>query len=299
MTYESLMALLGNWLLPGSLVAIMVSMGLSLTADDFRQVFRNRRALVFGVCSMLIIPPLIGLGLAVTVAPTAALAVGFVLLATTPGGMLSNLFTDMAKGDLALSMSMTLILSMIYIFVVPFYAHFALLHFMGMEADVQVPLASFFWDIFSITVLPASVGFAVRAWKPDFAIWIKRYLKNAATLVLFSSFGVILYDQIPVLRENLGALFWITVSLNLIMLVVVMTIVRFAGFTRRENVAIGVEHLMRQEGTAIFIAVSIVGNNEMSLPMIMNTPVALCFVLLFVAVARRVGRTEQAVSSTI
>ena len=299
MTYESLMALLGNWLLPGSLVAIMVSMGLSLTADDFRQVFRNRRALVFGVCSMLIIPPLIGIGLAVTVAPTAALAVGFVLLATTPGGMLSNLFTDMAKGDLALSMSMTLILSMIYIFVVPFYAHFALLHFMGMEADVQVPLASFFWDIFSITVLPASVGFAVRAWKPDFAIWIKRYLKNAATLVLFSSFGVILYDQIPVLRENLGALFWITVSLNLIMLVVVMTIVRFAGFTRRENVAIGVEHLMRQEGTAIFIAVSIVGNNEMSLPMIMNTPVALGFVLLVVAVARRVGRTEQAVSSTI
>lgn len=299
MTYDDLMSLLGNWLLPGSLVAIMVSMGLSLTADDFRQVFRNKRALIFGVCSMLIVPPLIGLSLALTVAPTAALAVGFVLLATTPGGMLSNLFTDMAKGDLALSMSMTLILSMIYIFVVPFYAHFALLHFMGLEADVQVPLASFFWDIFSITVLPATVGFAVRAWRPDFAIWFKRYLKNAATIVLFSSFGVILYDQVPVLRENLGALFWITVALNLVMVVVVMTIVRFAGFTRRENVAIGIEHLMRQEGTAIFIAVSIVGNNEMSLPMIMNTPVALCFVLLFVAIARRTGRPAQGAPATI
>jgi len=299
MTYDDLMSLPGNWLLPGSLVAIMVSMGLSLTADDFRQVFRNKRALIFGVCSMLVVPPLIGLTLALTVVPTAALAVGFVLLATTPGGMLSNLFTDMAKGDLALSMSMTLILSMIYIFVVPFYAHFALLHFMGLEADVQVPLASFFWDIFSITVLPATVGFAIRAWRPDFAIWFKRYLKNAATIVLFSSFGVILYDQVPVLRENLGALFWITVALNLTMVVVVMTIVRFAGFSRRENVAIGIEHLMRQEGTAIFIAVSIVGNNEMSLPMIMNTPVALCFVLLFVAIARRTGRPEQGVPATI
>ncbi|WP_414901495.1 bile acid:sodium symporter family protein [Sphingomonas flavalba] len=298
MTYDQLMALLGNWLLPGSLVAIMVSMGLSLTAADFRQVFRNKRALIFGVCSMLVVPPLIGLTLAVTVAPTAALAVGFVLLATTPGGMLSNLFTDMADGDLALSMSMTLILSMIYIFVVPFYAHFALLHFMGLEADVQVPLASFFWDIFSITVLPAAVGFAVRRWRPDFAIWFKRYLKNAATIVLFSSFGVILYDQVPVLRENLGALFWITVALNLIMVVVVMSIVQFAGFTRRENVAIGIEHLMRQEGTAIFIAVTIVGNNEMSLPMIMNTPVALCFVLLFVAVARRTGRPESGSPAT-
>lgn len=287
MTYADLMALLGNWLLPGSLVAIMASMGLSLTADDFRRVFQNRRALIVGVCSMLIVPPLIGLTLAVWVAPTPALAVGFILLATTPGGMLSNLFTDMAKGDLALSMSMTLLLSLIYIFVVPFYAHFALLHFMGLEADVNVPMGSFFWDIFSITLLPASVGFAVRAWRPEFAIWFKSWLKTAATVVLFSSFGVILFDQIPVLRENLGALFLITVALNLAIVVVVMAIVRFARLSRRENVAIGIEHLMRQEGTAIFIAVSIVGNNEMSLPMIMNTPVALCFVLLFVAIARR------------
>lgn len=293
MTHADLMSLMGNWLLPGSLIAIMTAMGLSLTADDFRQVFRNKRALIFGVCSMLIVPPAIGLTLALTVAPTPALAVGFILLATTPGGMLSNLFTDMAKGDLALSMSMTLLLSMIYIFVIPFYAHFALLHFMGLEADVQVPLASFFWDIFSITVLPASVGFAIRALRPDFAIWVKKYLKNAATIVLFTSFGFILVDQVPVLRQNLGALFWITVALNLIMVCVVMTIVRFAGFTRRENIAIGIEHLMRQEGTAIFIAVTIVGNNEMSLPMIMNTPVALCFVLLFVAIARRTGRTTQ------
>ena len=290
MTHAELMTLIGKWLLPGSLIAVMASMGLSLTADDFRQVFRNKRALIFGVCSMLVVPPAIGLSLALTVAPTPALAVGFVLLATTPGGMLSNLFTDMAKGDLALSMSMTLLLSMTYVFVVPFYAHFALLHFMGLEADVNVPLASFFWDIFSITVLPAAIGFAIRALRPDFAIWFKRHLKNAATIVLFTSFGFILFDQVPVLRENLGALFWITVALNLIMVAVVMSIVRFAGFTRRENIAIGIEHLMRQEGTAIFIAVSIVGNNQMSLPMIMNTPVALCFVLTFVAIARRSAR---------
>lgn len=299
MTYADLMSFLGHWVLPGSLIAIMASMGLSLTAEDFRQVFRNKRALIFGVCSMLIVPPAIGLTLALTVAPTPALAVGFVLLATTPGGMLSNLFTDMAKGDLALSMSMTLLLSMIYIFAVPFYAHFALSHFMGFQADVKVPLASFFWDIFSITVLPAAAGFTLRALRPAFAIAFKKYLKNIAMVVLFSAFGLILFDQVPVLRQNLGALFWITVALNLIMVCVVMTIVRFAGFTRRENIAIGIEHLMRQEGTAIFIAVSIVGNNQMSLPMIMNTPVALCFVLAFVAIARRterVGRAEPAIA---
>jgi len=294
MAYEDVMALLGGWLLPGSLVAIMVSMGLSLTANDFRQVFRNRRALVLGVCSMLLVPPLIGVAMALTLAPTPALAVGFVLLATTPGGMLSNLFTDMAKGDLALSMSMTLIISLIYIMVIPFYAHFALLHFMGLDADVNIPLGQFFWDIFSITLLPVASGFALRAWRPALALGIKPYIKNAATIVLFGSFGLILYDQVPVLRENLGALFWMTIGINLAVVLAVMAIVRFAGFSHKENTAIGIEHLMRQEGTAIFIAVSIVGNNEMSLPMIMNTPVALCFVLVFVATARRIGRVSSA-----
>ncbi|SMF67698.1 bile acid:sodium symporter family protein [Allosphingosinicella indica] len=287
MEFADLMALMGDWLLPGSLVCIMLSMGLSLVADDFRQVFRNKRALIIGLCSMLIVPPIIGLFIAFTVAPTPALAVGFILLATTPSGMLSNLFTDMAKGDLALSMSMTLLLSMIYILVIPFYAHFAILHFMGVEAEIEVPIASFFWDIFSITVLPAATGFAIRAFRPEFALWIKPYIKNIAMIVLFTSFGFILVDQIPVLRENLGALFWITVFLNVAMLAVVLTLVSFAKLNRRENIAIGIEHLMRQEGTAIFIAVSIVGNNEMSLPMIMNTPVALAVVLAFVAIARR------------
>lgn len=293
MSYDDLMSLLGNWMLPGSLIAIMASMGLSLTKGDFAQVFSNRRALIFGVCSMLIVPPLIGVGLALTLVPTAALAVGFILLGTTPGGMLSNLFTDIAKGDLALSMSMTLIVSMAYVLLVPFYAHFALIHFMGVETEVSIPLASFFWDICSITVLPASLGFAVRARFPAFANATKAVLKRAATTVLFASFAVILYDQIPVLRENLGALLGMTVLLNVLIVCVVMAIATLGGFSRRENTAIGIEHLMRQEGTAIYIAISIVGNNEMSLPMIMNTPVALCCVLVFVAISRSIEKRQD------
>lgn len=192
---------------------------------------------------------------------------------------------------------MTLVLSMIYIIVVPFYAHFALLHFMGLAADVKLPMGSFIWNIFSITVMPAASGFAIRAWRPAFALWIKPHIKLAATIVLFTSFGFILVDQLPVLRVNFAALFGITVAINLVTLAVVMASVRLMKFQRREAVAIGIEHLTRQEGTAIFIAVTIVGNNEISLPMIMNTPVALLVVLAFVSAARRlapVGATVPA-----
>lgn len=297
MTYQTMMAIIGNWLLPGSLVCIMVAMGLSLTVDDFRQLARGRRALFVGMASMLIVPPLIGLTMALTVAPTPALAVGFILLATTPGGMLSNLFTDLAKGDLALSMSLTLLLSIVYVFVVPFYAHFAILHFMGIAAEVRVPLGSFVWDIFSITILPASLGFALRAFRPELAQRLKGPIKQIATLVLFTSFGFILVDQIPTLRQNLGALFWITVAINSVTLVVVLALCALMHFRRPQTVAIGIEHLVRQEGTALFIAVSIVGNNEMSLPMIMNTPVALLFVAMFVFSVRRMAENGTAVPS--
>lgn len=295
MSYDAMMAIIGGWLLPGSLVCVMLAMGLSLTAGDFRALVHAPRTLFFGIASMMIVPPLIGLAMAVTVAPTPALAVGFILLAKTPGGMLSNLFTDLARGDLALSMSLTLLLSLIYVLVIPFYAHFAILHFLGLEAEVRIPLGQFIWDIFSITLLPAGAGFALRAWQPGLAQRLKGPIKLAATIVLFTSFGFILVDQVPTLRENLGALFWITVAINALTLAAVLTLCTLARFRRRESVAIGIEHLMRQEGTAIFIAVTIVGNNEMSLPMIMNTPVALVFVLLFVAAARRLaGRPAAA-----
>lgn len=289
-----MMSAIGDWVLPGSLICVMLSMGLSLTIDDFRRVARGRKALAIGLASMLIVPPLIGLAMAMTVAPSPALAVGFVLLATTPGGMLSNLFTDLARGDLALSMSLTLVLSLIYVLVVPFYAHAALVHFMGVEAEIDIPLASFVWDIFSITLLPAGTGFAVRAWRPALAMRLKGPIKLAATVTLFTAFGFILVDQVPVLRENLGALFWITAAINAITLVAVLVLSRVARFDRPQTVAVGIEHLMRQEGTAIFIAVTIVANNEMALPMIMNTPVALVFVTLFVLVARRRAPTDIA-----
>lgn len=292
------MSLIDTIILPGSLWLIMYSIGLSLTPGDFRRVFTHRRALFTGVASMLVVPPLVGIAMALSFAPTPALAVGFVLLATCPGGMLSNLMTDMAKGDLALSLSLTVVISMIYILVVPFYAHAALLWFMGMEASVEIPLASFVWKIFSITLVPASLGLLTRMWKPDLALAARTPVKLVATAALLVAFGFILVDQIPVLRENFATLFWMTLGMSLITLTIVMTVTRLVGLVPGQKIAIGIEHLIRQEGTAIYIAVTIVGSREMSLPMIMNTPVALVVCILFVLASRRLMRPEpvQAVS---
>jgi len=265
----------------------MFSMGLSLTIDDFRRVANNSRALVVGVTSMLIVPPVIGLILVSLFAPTPALAVGFILLATCPGGMLSNLMTDLAKGDLALSMSLSILVSMIYIFVIPIYAHFALSYFMGVEEQVRVPLVDFIWKIFSITLIPASLGLLARTYRPAIAIRVKKFAKITGTVVLVGVFGIILVDQIPVLVEHFNSLFGITLGMNILNLAVALALSAGFGLVAPERVAIGIEHMIRQEGTAIYIAVTIVGSREMSLPMIMNTPVALALCIIFVLFSRR------------
>lgn len=281
------MNLIDDILLPGSLWFIMFSMGLSLTVDDFRRIFANRRALVVGSASMLLITPVIGVGIAILFAPTQPLAVGFVLLATCPGGMLSNLMTDFSKGDLALSLSMSVGVSFVYIFLVPLYAFAALHFFMGFDGAVQVPLGGFVWKVFSITLVPVSLGLLLAHFRPGAAAWLRGKVKLIATAVLVGAFGVILVDQVEVLRQNFRVLFWMTLGANLIVLALAFGITRLSRLNPRETSAVCIEHMIRQEGTAIYIAVAIAGSREMSLPMIMNTPVALVLCIILVLAMRK------------
>ena len=291
------MNLIDDVALPGSLWAIMFSMGLSLTWQDFQRVFSERRALLVGVGAMLVVPPLVGIVIATKYAPTPELAVGFVLLATCPGGMLSNLMTDLSKGDLALSMSFTIAVSFIYIFMVPFYAHFALLHFMGQTREIDIPLLGFIGSIFSMTLVPVTIGMLARRFKPQLALKLRGYIKIVAMIVLVGAFITILVDQVEVLRQNAALLFWMTLACNLIVLTAAFLLSKLARLNAPQTSAVCIEHLIRQEGTAIYIAVAIVGSREMSLPMIMNTPIGLVLCIIFVLVMRNVmarHRQEQA-----
>jgi BASS family bile acid:Na+ symporter len=281
------MKAIDDLLLPASLWVIMLSMGLSLTVADFRRVFENRRGLLVGVGTMLIGPPIIGTIVAILFAPSPALAVGFVLLATTPGGMLSNLMTDLSRGDLALSLSLTIVVSFGYVLLVPFYAHFALLHFMGMSQQIQIPMLEFIGSIFSITILPVTVGLIARARLPALALKAKGYLKIAAMGTLIYAFIGILIDQFATLAKDFGTLFWMVLGTNLAVLLLALTVSRLTRLSSREVSAVGIEHLIRQEGTAIFISVTLVGNHEMSLPMIMNTPIGLLVCIIFVLSMRK------------
>ena len=283
----TVMTIAEGYLLPFSLWLIMFAMGLSLQVADFAKIIMNRKAFVLGAGSMLLLVPAVGATFAIGFMPTQALMMGFILLATCPGGLLSNLLTDLSKGDLALSVSMSLFTSIVYIFALPFICHFALILVYGESKAVSVPLGSSFWHIIRVTVIPIACGMIVNAWHHAIAAHIVSTVKNVGTATLVVIFGLIIVDNLDTLREALGLVMAMVIAMNLINFVIALTVSKLGRLRREERIAVVIEHLIRQEATAIYVAVAILGRSDMSLPMIVNTFVGMFFCVGFVAYMKR------------
>ena len=116
-------------ILAGSLIIIMLGMGLSLVIADFKRIFIYPKAIVVGLVNQLIILPLIGFAIAVAFPLAPEIAIGIMILAACPGGPTSNLIAHLAKGDTALSVNLTAMSSFATILTIPFIVNFALIHF--------------------------------------------------------------------------------------------------------------------------------------------------------------------------
>jgi bile acid:Na+ symporter, BASS family len=277
----------GRYFLPASLWAVMLAMGMGLSVADFRGIVSNRRAFLVGAGSMLVLVPACGIALGTAFAPTPVLAVGLILLATTPSGILSNLLTDIAGGEVALSISISLFLSLVYVFTLPFIAHFALEHTLGQSASIAIPLADSMGHILTITLIPVLLGMFLRAFRPGLADIAAPLIKRTATTLLVVLFGMIIVQQMDTLRSAFGPLLAIVLAMNVVNAVIAQVVSSLARVRRAERIAIAVEHLIRQEATAIYVAVSLLHRNDMSLPMILNTFVGMAFCVTFVTIVRR------------
>jgi BASS family bile acid:Na+ symporter len=282
-----IMDVAGRYLLPASLWAVMLAMGMGLSVADFRGIVSNRRAFLAGVASMLVLVPASGIALGIAFAPTPVLAVGLILLATTPSGILSNLLTDIAGGEVALSISISLLLSLVYVFTLPFIAHFALQYALGEAQSIAIPLGDSMGHILTITLIPVLLGMFSSAYWPRLAATAAPIIKRAATTLLVVLFGMIIVQQIDTLRSAFGPLLAIVLAMNVVNAVIAQIVASLAKVRRAERIAISVEHLIRQEATAIYVAVSLLHRNDMSLPMILNTFVGMAFCVTFVSIMRR------------
>src|SRR6202453_1553635 len=181
---QTLMAIADSYLLPWALWLVMLTIGTGLKIADFANILPARRSFILGLLSMLVVGPICGTLLATLFAPTPELLVGLILLATTPGGILSNLITDIAKGDVALSVSLTLALSTIYVFTLPFIAHFALLFAFQKSQPIDIPFESSISHVMMVTLIPISCGMLAAHLRPRWCALLGPRIKAPATTTL-------------------------------------------------------------------------------------------------------------------
>jgi len=258
-------SLLTSVVLPLSLFVIMLGMGLALTRSDFALVFRRPRAFSIGLINQIIALPLLGFGMAVFLDLDPTLAVGLVLIAACPGGVTSNLITHVARGDTALSISLTAVNSVITVFTIPVVMGFALNWFLS-GGSVELPLLETVGKIFGITVLPVALGMAIRGRAPGLSERMEGPVRVASTILFVLIVAGIIAANIDLLREHLPRLLGVLLALNLLTMALGFGMARLARLTLREAISITIESGIQNGTLAIVIATSILDRGDLALP---------------------------------
>ncbi len=239
--------------LPIALAVIMISLGLELTRADFKRIFVYPKGVAIGLLNLILIAPALAFAIAELFNLDPVLAIGLVLLGASPGGTLANLLTHLARGDTALSVTMTAISSVAALLVVPLYLGLAAEHFAGGDIG-DVSMAGVVVRVFLITIVPLSLGMYLRERYPEATAERKDTLKKVAfgAFVLVVTGAVI--SEIDVLLDNFTDVALATLALNVAAMSISFTVAKLARLSDRQATAIAMELGIHNSTLAIAVA---------------------------------------------
>jgi BASS family bile acid:Na+ symporter len=252
-------------ILASSLIIIMLGMGLSLVTDDFRRIFVQPKAILVGLMNQLILLPLIGFAIAIAFPLSPKIAIGIMILAACPGGPTSNLIAHLAKGDTALSVSLTALSSFITILTIPFIVNFALVYFLDEGQMIRLDVWDAIRNIFVIIIIPIIAGMLIRHYKTNFALRMARPVRIASAIVLaLVIIGIVIKE-----KENFVSYFQqagiVALLLNVGSMAVGYLTARLFRITDRRAVSISIESGIQNGTLAITIAVVLLNSTEFAI----------------------------------
>ena len=273
--------------LPLALAFIMFVLGLGLTGADFLRVIKQPRDFFVGAFSQIILLPIIAFIL-VTIWPIAPeLAIGVMIIAAAPGGVTSNLLTSFAKGDVALSISLTAIISLLCVITIPFIV----LTSVGLLGDLNiaqdVSLFSMSRDMFLIVTVPVILGMLLRMFASGIALKFEPIAKKISIVL----FVLVLLGAIAAERENVISYFaqagLITLVLNVVMMIVAYYVAKFLSSGTEQKKCITIECGLQNGTLAIFVATSIFGGGAYVIPAATYSLIMFATSLIFVYLVRK------------
>ena len=247
--------------LPLALAFIMLALGLGLTGGDFLRVAKQPRDFFVGAFSQIILLPVIAFIL-VKIWPIAPeLAIGVIIIAAAPGGVTSNILTSFAKGDVALSISLTAIISLLCVITIPFIVltSVGLLGNTGLVQDIS--LISMARDMFLIVTVPVILGMLFRRFASSIASKFEPIARKVSTVL----FVLVLLGAIAAERENIVPYFaqagLITLALNIIMMVLAFYLATLFASGVKQKKCITIECGL-QNGTLAIVAATLIFGEE-------------------------------------
>ena len=249
-----------TYILASSLIIIMLGMGLSLVTDDFKRILVYPKAIFVGLFNQLIILPLVGFLIAISFPIQPEIAIGIMILAACPGGPTSNLIAHLAKGDTALSVTLTAFSSIITIITIPFIINFALVHFLDEGQMIKLDVVKTIAQILIIIIIPISIGMIIRRYKEGFAIRMAKPVRIASGIVLaLVIIGIVIKE-----KENFVSYFQQAGIVALVLNVTTMTIGYFMAkmfkIKNKRAISISIESGIQNGTLAITIAVVLLGD---------------------------------------
>jgi len=253
--------------LPIALGIIMFGLGLSLTVADFTRVVRYPKATIVALgCQILVLPALcLGLVLLFDLEPT--LAVGMMLLAASPGGTTANLFSHLARGDVALNVTLTAINSVLAVVTLPIVVNLALDGFLDGDAAIGLQPAKML-QVFAIVLVPVAIGMLVRNRAPGFTERMRGPVKIASIVVLVAVIVIAVYQERDNVLGYVRDVGLVALLLCVISLAIGYVAPRLAKVERRQSIASAFEIGLHNSTLAITIALSpaLLDSTEMAVP---------------------------------
>ena len=273
-------------ILPLALAFIMFTLGLGLSLADFMQIIKNPKNFFIGLISQLFFLPIVAIAITMIWSLPTEIAIGLILIAAAPGGVTSNILTSFAKGDVALSISLTAVMSLLSVISIPIVLGTSL----GLISDQSlgsISLSGIAISMFLIVTLPVLLGMIFRATLSYLTKIIEKWAKVISTLL----FVLVLLGAILAERENIINYFaqtgLVVLVLNLAMMVLAYYWAKIFGTGKAQQKAIAIECGLQNGTLAIFVGTSVFGGGLYIIPAATYSLVMYLTSLIFIFIFRK------------
>lgn len=258
-------SLLSNVLLPLALAVIMFGLGLGLATEDFRRVARYPRAVLAGLLLQTAVLPWVAFALALAFRLPPELAVGLMLLAASPGGATANIYSHIARGDVALNITLTAINSVLCLLTLPIVLNLSLEYFLGAGQYVPPPVRKIV-EVAVLIVLPVALGMTVRRFARGFATRMEKPVRLLSVLVLALLVAAAVAQEWNMLLAYFAAVGLACLLFNLASMGAGYAAPLALRLPRRQAIAIAMEIGIHNGTLAIYVALNVLQSTAMSVP---------------------------------